>query len=118
MEGLDKYLTNEPMTNDKWDGLYNIVYADPAWKFGSRLANGNDKNGIVNLKQVKIEDNYTVMTTDDICRLPIKNMTADDAKSIREQYALGKVTQKELAIQFNCSENHINRILSGKKWKL
>jgi site-specific DNA-methyltransferase (adenine-specific) len=79
MEGLDKYLTNEPMTNDKWDGLYNIVYADPAWKFGSRLANGNDKNGIVNLKQVKIEDNYTVMTTDDICRLPIKNMTADDA---------------------------------------
>lgn len=47
-----------------------------------------------------------------------KNMTADDAKSIREQYALGKVTQKELAIQFNCSENHINRILSGKKWKL
>lgn len=79
MEGLDKYLTNEPMTNDKWDGLYNIVYADPAWKFRSRLANGNDKNGIVNLKQVKIGDNYTVMTTDDICRLPVKNMTADDA---------------------------------------
>jgi hypothetical protein len=74
MEGLDKYLTNEPMTNDKWDGLYNIVYADPAWKFGSRLANGNDKNGIVNLKQVKIGDNYTVMTTDDICRLPVKNI--------------------------------------------
>ena len=79
MEGLDKYLTNEPMTNDKFDVLYNIIYADPAWKFGSRLANGNDKNGIVNLKQVKIGDNYTVMTTDDICRLPVKNMTADDA---------------------------------------
>ncbi len=58
---------------------YQIIYADPAWKFGSRLANGNDKNGIVNLKQVKIGDNYTVMTTDDICRLPVKNITADDA---------------------------------------
>jgi len=27
---------------------YNIIYADPAWKFGSRLANGNKKN-VINL---------------------------------------------------------------------
>jgi site-specific DNA-methyltransferase (adenine-specific) len=58
---------------------YQIIYADPPWKFGSRLANGNNKNGIVNLKQVKISDNYTVMTTDEICKLPIKNITDDNA---------------------------------------
>ena len=58
---------------------YNIIYADPAWKFGSRLANGNKKNGIVNLKQVKIGDNYTVMNNKEICELPIKEMTEDDA---------------------------------------
>lgn len=57
---------------------YSVIYADPAWKFGSRLANGNDKNGIVNLKQVKIGDNYTVMTTKEICELPIKQIAADD----------------------------------------
>jgi len=59
-------------------GKYSIIYADPAWKFGSRLANGNDKNGIVNLKQVKIGDNYTVMTTKEICELPIKEIADDD----------------------------------------
>lgn len=58
---------------------YSIIYADPAWKFGSRLANGNKKNGIVNLKQVKICDNYTVMTTDEICALPVKEIVSDDA---------------------------------------
>ena len=58
---------------------YNIIYADPAWKFGSRLANGNKKNGIVNLKQVKIGDNYNVMNNKEICELPIKEMTEDDA---------------------------------------
>jgi N6-adenosine-specific RNA methylase IME4 len=78
MEGLDKYLTNEPNTNEEWNGLYNIIYADPAWKFGSRLANGNDKNGIVNLKQVKIGDNYSVMTTKEICDLKVSEISDKD----------------------------------------
>lgn len=58
---------------------YNIIYADPPWKFGSRLANGNDKNGVVNLRQVKIGDNYRVMTTAEICRIPVKDIAADNA---------------------------------------
>jgi len=67
---------------------YSVIYADPAWKFGSRLANGNDKNGIVNLKQVKIGDNYTVMTTDEICAMPIKKITATYKKYRQEQFQL------------------------------
>ena len=61
------------------DKKYNIIYADPPYKFGSRLANGNKKNGIVNLKQIKISDNYKVMTNKEICELPIKNITKKDA---------------------------------------
>ncbi len=47
-----------------------------------------------------------------------KNMTFEDAENIRKLYATGNILQKELALKFNCSLNHINRIISGKKWKL
>lgn len=46
-----------------------------------------------------------------------KNMTADDARMIKIMYATDNYTQKELAKRFNCSANHIYRIISGKKWK-
>lgn len=58
---------------------YNIIYADPAWEFKRTLATCHNKNGTVNLKQVKIGDNYNVMLTNDICKLPVKNIIADDA---------------------------------------
>ena len=54
MNGLDRHLTNQRMTNDDWDGLYNIIYADPAWKFGNRLRNGSpEANGTKNVQQNK-----------------------------------------------------------------
>lgn len=80
MNGLDRHLTNEPMTNDDWDGLYNIIYADPAWKFGNRLRNGSpEANGTKNVVHRNLTETYNVMTTDEICKLPIKDITAKDS---------------------------------------
>jgi site-specific DNA-methyltransferase (adenine-specific) len=59
---------------------YNIIYADPAWKFGNRLRNGSPKaNGTINVNHRDLTETYDVMTNKDICALPIKNITAKDA---------------------------------------
>lgn len=48
---------------------YNIIYADPPWKYGG----GKDKN----FRGLAV-DHYQTMKTKDICELPVKNI-ADDA---------------------------------------
>lgn len=51
------------------DKKYNIIYADPPWKYGG----GKDKNF-----QGLAADQYPTMKTKDICNLPISRI-ADDA---------------------------------------
>jgi group I intron endonuclease len=46
-----------------------------------------------------------------------KNLSKEDVLDIRSMYATGNYTQKEIAAQYNCSINHINRVINGKKWK-
>jgi len=46
---------------------YNIIYADPPWRFNMR----KDKRGIHFVK-------YATMTTDDICNLPVNKITDDN----------------------------------------
>ena len=60
------------------DKKYQIIYADPPWNYSSTIANGNKRNKIVNLKRVKISDNYSVMSTCDIRNLPIQRITGKD----------------------------------------
>jgi len=45
-----------------------------------------------------------------------KNLTIQDVQNIKQLYSSGNYTQKELAQQFNCSTNHMNKIINGKKW--
>jgi len=47
------------------DRKYNIIYADPPWKYWD----GGDKNQSLH---------YTTMTIDEICDLPVKDIAADD----------------------------------------
>ena len=49
------------------DKKYNIIYADPAWKYNF----GKTSSRFVNNK-------YTVMTKEDICNLPIQNIADKD----------------------------------------
>lgn len=67
IDGLDKYLTNEPMTNDVSDGRYKIILADPAWSY-------DDKS----LERGGAERHYRTMSTKEICSLPVKDISDDD----------------------------------------
>ena len=45
---------------------YNIIYADPAWRYTSKASNG------------AAENHYNTMSINDICNLPISDIAADD----------------------------------------
>ena len=48
---------------------YNIIYADPAWYFKSWSKKGEDRNAT---------NHYECMSIDDICNLPIRDISDDD----------------------------------------
>lgn len=50
---------------------YNIIYADPPWKFNNKNTGGNLSSGSAN--------QYDVLSIDDICKIPVQQITADDA---------------------------------------
>lgn len=61
---FDNY--KEMITPENWDGKYNIIYADPPWKYGdSHNLGGAGKK-------------YDLMSIEDLCNLPIKDITADN----------------------------------------
>lgn len=50
----------------KTNKKYDIIYADPPWSYKDKKCNGN------------CEDHYNTMKIDDICNLPIKDITSDN----------------------------------------
>lgn len=52
---------------------YNIIYADPPWSFGNRMYSSNKND-----HHREISRAYDVMTTKDICELPIGQIAAED----------------------------------------
>ena len=46
---------------------YNIIYADPAWSYQGKMMNSS------------VTDHYNVMSIDDICNLPVKDITAENS---------------------------------------
>ena len=53
------------------DNKYQIIYADPPWEYKQ---SGSKKNSRGMAKQ-----HYQTMSTEDICNLPVRNITADNA---------------------------------------
>jgi N6-adenosine-specific RNA methylase IME4 len=49
------------------DKKYNIIYADPAWSYSGKLP------------QRAKEQHYKVMCLDDICKLPVSDISADNS---------------------------------------
>ena len=47
---------------------YDVIYADPAWRYDFSKSKSRD-----------VENQYPTMTIDDICNLPVKNMTNENA---------------------------------------
>ena len=57
------------IANDEFKGFFDVIYADPAWKYGSRGARGG-KFG---------ELDYTVTENVDLAKLPVSDIAARDA---------------------------------------
>lgn len=51
------------------DGKYRVIYADPPWKYGNTMP---DYMGVQ-------DDHYRLMTIQEICDLPIKNIAEDNS---------------------------------------
>ena len=58
-----------PLPNKK----YNIIYADPPWSFGSKSYQDGNREMIDIQKK-----HYPTMTEQEICSLPVKDITKDD----------------------------------------
>ena len=56
-------------TPDLPEGKYNVIYADPPWKYGDKLIEGYGA----------VEHHYTSMTIQELCELDIKNIVDDNA---------------------------------------
>ena len=52
------------------DKKYNIIYADPPWKYGG----GKNKKTFQGLASV----HYSTMKTSDICKLPVRDIASDN----------------------------------------
>ena len=50
---------------------YQVIYADPAWSFNNKKTGGSMKSGA--------ENQYQVMTLEDLKALPVHDITADNA---------------------------------------
>ena len=51
---------------------YEIIYADPAWKFGNSVYQDNGR------KSRELNKQYSTMTINEIKELPLENISADD----------------------------------------
>jgi len=49
---------------------YNVIYADPPWSFKTFSDKGKDRSP---------ENHYNVMSLQDICNLPVNNISNDDS---------------------------------------
>ena len=58
---------------------YNVIYADPAWTFSSRLRNGTpEANGTKNVVHRSLSETYSTMTVEEICNLKVNSITDKD----------------------------------------
>ena len=59
-----------PFPNKK----YNIIYADPPWKYNSR----SSPNQIKKYSTIKADDYYELMTMEDIYNLPVQDISSEN----------------------------------------
>lgn len=60
--------------------IYDVIYADPAWKYGSKELYGDkNKEGKRENRFRKLERMYDTMSLEEIKQLPVKNMIGKNA---------------------------------------
>ena len=68
---VTKYLPTKPKTETPAlpDGKYNIIYADPPWKYADKLIDGYGA----------ADHHYPQMTIDELCELPVQDLAGDNS---------------------------------------
>ena len=54
---------------------YQVIYADPPWKYGSKSAVNNMKGSEIK----KLSEHYASMSTENICDLPVSGISAPES---------------------------------------
>jgi N6-adenosine-specific RNA methylase IME4 len=67
---------------------YQIIYADCCWSFNNKNTGGNLNSGSAN--------KYDTLTVQDLCKLPIQNITADD--SVLFSWWVGAMPEEALMV--------------------
>jgi len=58
---------------------YNIIYADPPWKFSNRLRNGTpESNGTKNIVHRSLSETYNTMSIEEISNLKVNEISEKD----------------------------------------
>jgi N6-adenosine-specific RNA methylase IME4 len=60
------------------DKKYNIIYADPAWSYRDYTSREVAERNLNNNSKKSVVMKYDVMKTQDLCGLPIKDISAED----------------------------------------
>ena len=74
---VHKYLPSPTPSNTPGfpNGKYRVIYADPPWEYGNTMPQFYDSSPRFGAQ----ENHYLTMSLDDICALPIKDKTEDNA---------------------------------------
>ena len=107
---------------------YEIIYADPAWKFGDRLRSSKLKdNGKMDYRE--IERHYDTMTINEMCNLPINDISADNSvlfmwttdahlENAMEVINAWGFKYKTVAFVWNKKTNKGNQVCFMGKWTM
>lgn len=60
------------------DKKYNIIYADPAWSYRDYTSREVAEKNLNKNSKKSVVMKYDVMKTQDLCSLPIKNISAEN----------------------------------------
>lgn len=65
-----RIVRNERLAEAEWPkGKYRVIYTDPPWKYGNTMPDYFREQA----------DHYPLMTVDEICALPVRDLAEDDA---------------------------------------
>lgn len=83
---------------------------------GTQSENQLDRGELERLQGTAKKKKYTKKDLDKVRTRRVR-LDATKAEEVRQIYALGKHSQRQIAVMFNCSQNTISNVLSGISWK-
>jgi len=96
-------MRNQPLPNKK----YSVIYADPPWKFSNKKTGGSMKSGA--------ENQYPVMTLDDLKNLPVDHLADDNCILIMWWVSAMPQEAIDLVVAWGFTIKNMNGFVWNKK---